>query len=146
MNEMAIRNILGKIPTYMRPPYSSCTEKSGCEKDMADLGYHVTYFNLDTDDYNKNTAATIQFAKDWFTGNMTKNNAKPTTDKFLSITHDILEQTANNLTEYMLSELTKLGYKAVTVGECLGDPEANWYRAADGYGNSTEVFSPLRIS
>lgn len=24
-NEMALRNILGVIPTYMRPPYSSCT-------------------------------------------------------------------------------------------------------------------------
>lgn len=35
-NEMALRNILGKIPTYMRPPYSSCTGQ--CETDMADLG------------------------------------------------------------------------------------------------------------
>lgn len=37
-----------------------------------------------------------------------------------------------NLTEYMLSTLTQLGYKAVTVGECLGDPAENWYRKADG--------------
>jgi hypothetical protein len=37
-----------------------------------------------------------------------------------------------NLTEYMLSTLTQLGYKAVTVGECLGDPADNWYRRADG--------------
>jgi hypothetical protein len=36
-NEMALRNIVGKIPTYMRPPYSSCTGQ--CETDMADLGY-----------------------------------------------------------------------------------------------------------
>lgn len=24
-NEMAIRNVVGVIPTYMRPPFSSCT-------------------------------------------------------------------------------------------------------------------------
>ena len=48
-NEMAFTNILGKFPTYMRPPYSSCTADSGCEKDMADLGYHISYFNLDSD-------------------------------------------------------------------------------------------------
>jgi peptidoglycan/xylan/chitin deacetylase (PgdA/CDA1 family) len=47
--EMAMSNIVGKFPTYMRPPYSSCTAASGCEQDMADLGYHVSYFDLDTD-------------------------------------------------------------------------------------------------
>ncbi|KAI8943583.1 hypothetical protein NX059_012514 [Plenodomus lindquistii] len=48
-NEMALTNILGKFPTYMRPPYSSCTAESGCQKDLADLGYVVSYFDLDTD-------------------------------------------------------------------------------------------------
>lgn len=47
-NEMALRNILGFFPTYMRPPYSDCTEASGCAADMADLGYHITYFDVDT--------------------------------------------------------------------------------------------------
>lgn len=57
-NEMALRNILGVIPTYMRPPYSSCTAGKapvltsiesrtdllacGCEADLLDLGYHIT--------------------------------------------------------------------------------------------------------
>lgn len=48
-NEMAIRNIIQKFPTYMRPPYSSCDEPSGCWKDLQDLGYVVTYFDIDTD-------------------------------------------------------------------------------------------------
>jgi peptidoglycan/xylan/chitin deacetylase (PgdA/CDA1 family) len=141
MNEMAIRNVLGKIPTYMRPPYSSCTEGSGCQQDLADLGYHITNFNVDTDDYNQNTPEDIQKSKDWFKGNITKDGASAEKgDKWLSIGHDILDQTANNLTEYMLSTLTQLGYKAVTVGECLGDPKANWYRSADGaVANSTQV-------
>jgi peptidoglycan/xylan/chitin deacetylase (PgdA/CDA1 family) len=134
MNEMALRNIVGKIPTYMRPPYSSCTAQSGCEQDMADLGYHVTNFNVDTDDYNQNTPENIQKSKDWFKGNITKSGATAANDKWLSIAHDILEQTANNLTEFMLSTLTQLGYKAVTIGECLGDPQANWYRTANGAG------------
>lgn len=43
-NEMALRNVVGVIPTYMRPPYSSCTAECGCEGDMEDLGYHITYF------------------------------------------------------------------------------------------------------
>ncbi|CAO2653228.1 Nn.00g026390.m01.CDS01 [Neocucurbitaria sp. VM-36] len=136
MNEMAIRNVVGKIPTYMRPPYSSCTTESGCDKDLTELGYHVTNFNVDTDDYNQNNANDIQKSKEWFKGNLTKNGASVANgDKFLSIGHDILEQTAMNLTEFMLSTLTQLGYKAVTVGECLGDPSENWYRTADGAGS-----------
>jgi len=48
-NEMALRNILGFFPTYMRPPYSDCTAESGCQDDMAELGYHITYFDVDTE-------------------------------------------------------------------------------------------------
>ncbi|TIC89407.1 Chitin deacetylase [Colletotrichum higginsianum] len=55
-------------------------------------------------------------------------SAKPaTTDNFLVIGHDIHQQTVYNLTEYMLQKFQ--GKKMVTVGECLGDPRANWYRA-----------------
>ncbi|KAH5128754.1 hypothetical protein HBH70_210270 [Parastagonospora nodorum] len=137
MNEMALRNVLGKIPTYMRPPYSSCTKESGCQQDMADLGYHITNFKVDTDDYNQNKPEQIQQSKDWFKGNITKAGATGEKgDKWLTIGHDILDQTANNLTEYMLQTLTQLGYKAVTVGDCLGDPKENWYRKADGAGVS----------
>ena len=46
-NEAALRNILGFFPTYMRPPYSSCD--ADCQSDLGTLGYHITYFDLDTD-------------------------------------------------------------------------------------------------
>jgi len=130
--EMALRNIVGVIPSYMRPPYSSCTAQSGCEKTMSDLGYHVTYFNVDTDDYNQDATDKIQNAKNNFKGNITAGGATPANSEWLSIAHDIHYQTAYNLTEFMLSTLTNLGYKAVTVGECLGDPAANWYRSSGG--------------
>ncbi|KAI6087080.1 glycoside hydrolase/deacetylase [Hypoxylon rubiginosum] len=127
-NEMAFRNILGRIPTYMRPPYSSCTEVSGCQSDLAALRYHVIYFDLDTDDYENDSPTLIQNAKDnydeFFAG------TSPATDDALVIAHDIHEQTVHNLTEYMLKDIQTRGYRAVTVGDCLGDPSANWYRQA----------------
>lgn len=142
-NEMALRNILGFFPTYMRPPYSSCTSASGCETAMANLGYHVIYFNVDTDDYNQDSATQIQNSKNWFRGNITAGGATPANNEWLSIAHDIHLQTAYNLTDYMLSTLTSLGYKAVTVGECLGDPSANWYRSSTG---STPSSSSVRTA
>jgi hypothetical protein len=105
---------------------------------MADLGYHVIYFDVDTDDYEHDAPNQIQSSKDWFRGNITQGGATAAGGAaWLDIQHDIHEQTANNLTEYMLSTLTQLGYKAVTVGECLGDPKANWYRTSSGGGAGT---------
>ncbi|KAG0641310.1 hypothetical protein HOY80DRAFT_745165 [Tuber brumale] len=124
--EMALRNILGFFPTYMRPPYSSCN--AACVATMGDLGYHITYFDLDTDDYNQNTPEKIQVAKNNFDNAINPSN--PAADAFLAIAHDIHQTTAQNLTEHMLKTLQQKGYKAVTVGECMGDPKENWYRAA----------------
>lgn len=50
------------------------------------------------------------------------------TDDFLVIGHDIHNQTANVLTEHMLQRIKALGFRAVTVGTCLGDAKENWYR------------------
>lgn len=129
-NEMALRNILGFIPTYMRPPYSSCTEASGCTTDLADLGYHVIYFDLDTSDYLNDDASLIQNSKNIFDNFWTGKTASDS--DALVIGHDIHFQTVYNLTEYMLQSLTAKGFSLVTVGECLNDPEANWYRSSSG--------------
>ncbi|KAI9892348.1 MAG: hypothetical protein M1814_001549 [Vezdaea aestivalis] len=127
-NEMAFRNLLGYFPTYMRPPYSSCN--SACQSALRTLGYHITYFDLDTDDYNQATPDKIQTAKNNFANALRGNS--PANSDFLAIAHDIHEQTARNLTKFMLDTLVAGGYRAVTVGECLADPIANWYRSAGG--------------
>ncbi|KAG7077227.1 chitin deacetylase [Colletotrichum scovillei] len=122
--EMAVRNIIGVFPTYMRPPYSSCTAACGCEGDMKALGYSIIYFDLDTADYLHDSATEIQQSKDIVTKAIA---AKPAaSDNFLVIGHDIHYQTVYNLTEFTLQKFK--GKNMVTIGECLGDPKANWYR------------------
>ncbi|KAM3071292.1 hypothetical protein ACMFMF_007763 [Clarireedia jacksonii] len=125
-NEMAIRNILGVIPTYMRPPYSSCTAECGCEADLKELGYHITYFSLDTSDYLNDSPTLISNSQNIFSKAV--NGSNPATDEFLVVSHDIHNQTSKVLVEYMLKSATEKGYRPVTVGTCLGDDEKNWYR------------------
>lgn len=127
--EMALRNILGGFPTYMRPPYSSCSVDSGCVNDMAQLGYHVVYFDVDTNDYNNATPDRAQLSKDIFDNAMAQH--EPTGRPLLVIAHDVHEQTVYNLTAHMLRRLFAADYRAVTLGECLGDHRANWYRFVD---------------
>lgn len=125
-NEAALRNIMGSFPTYMRPPYSSCLPRSGCREDLGKLGYHIVLYDIDTDDYKNDDPALIQRSKDIFDKAVSSGN--PHTKSWLVIGHDAHEQTVHNLTEHMLQTITRLGYRPVTVGDCLHDPRENWYR------------------
>ncbi|CAJ2506962.1 Uu.00g081480.m01.CDS01 [Anthostomella pinea] len=128
-NEIALNDILGYFPTYMRPPYSICP--TACENQLKTLGYHVTYFDLDTEGYLNDDPTLIQNSKDIWDEAVDGSN--PCQDNYLNIEHDIHYQTVYNLTDYMLASLFSHGYRSVTVGQCLGDPPENWYRA----GSST---------
>src|ERR1700712_996719 len=107
---------------------------------MAEMGYHVTYFDLDTEDYLNDSPTMIQKPKNNFLGNISSQAAS--NSDWLVISHDIHEQTAHNLTAFMLQNLQQKGFKAVTVGECLGDPQANWYRSSTGSPFTSTASSP----
>lgn len=135
--ETALVNLIGRFPTYMRPPYSSCT--TACQATMTALGYHIIYFDLDTDDYDN--LDNIQPSKDRVTAAIAGGGSS-----FLSIAHDIHQITTTNLVPFMLTSLRNAGKRCrllssslsllyvanlitvVTLGDCLGDPPANWYR------------------
>ncbi|KAG8408019.1 hypothetical protein J3459_018285 [Metarhizium acridum] len=127
-NEMAIRNIFGWIPTYIRPPFLECSAGSGCEKTLGDLAYHSISANLDTKDYMYDDPALIQRAKDRYSSTLSLNWKE---NSYIVLAHDVHEQTVHNLTEFMVHLARERGYKLVTVGECLGDPKENWYRWAE---------------
>jgi hypothetical protein len=75
--------------------------------------------------------AQIQASKDIFDQHMDEVNN--TDVHYITIAHDNHYQTAYNLTSYMLDYMKLMNYgTSVTVGECLGDPQENWYRNAGG--------------
>ena len=123
-NERAIANLIGKYPTYMRPPYSQCSSASGCQADMQALGYHRILFDLDTTDYLNPLPSQIGNAKNVVKAAL----ADPKAQDYLSIQHDVLQQSVTTLSPYFFDLIKAKGWKGVTVGECLGDPQANWYR------------------
>jgi peptidoglycan/xylan/chitin deacetylase (PgdA/CDA1 family) len=128
-NEMAFRNIFGWVPTYLRPPYGSCAGASTCLGTLNNLGYHVITWNVDTKDYMNDDPTLIQNSKNWFAGNVSNPAGG---NSYIELSHDTHQQTALTLVSFMLDTLIARGYKAVTVGECMGDPSANWYRDAGG--------------
>ncbi|KAK2736107.1 chitin binding protein [Colletotrichum kahawae] len=142
-NEIAFTDILGFYPTYMRPPYSICG--SECQGQMADLGYHITFFDLDTQGYLHTDPSQIGVSVNlWDQAMLAKT---PCNGSYLHIEHDIHQQIAQVLTPHILDSVVANGWKAVTVGECLGDPVENWYRRGNpGYNFNITAVSPTACS
>ncbi|KAL0936387.1 chitin deacetylase [Colletotrichum truncatum] len=119
-NEEVFAKVLGFVPTYFRPPYTHCD--GACLAALNELSYHVTDYNLDTKDWvdgGANSKATYANAI---------NGGNPSSDSFISLAHDIHSFTANGFVQYMIDVAKEKGYQFTTIGDCLGDPKANWYR------------------
>lgn len=131
-NEMAFRNLFGFFPTYFRPPYTFCTAASGCPAILNTFGYHIINLDVDTKDYLNDDPTLIQNSKNTFDQVVSTDSAH---HSYIELSHDVHYNTVINLTEYMIKTSLSRGYRLVTVGECMGDPPANWYRDAGGLGN-----------
>jgi hypothetical protein len=109
-------------------------------------------YDIDTLDWQGNyTAAELNFVNPL-------HATTPAKSSFVSLAHDIHNQTVTQLVPYMIQQAQQLGYQFTTVGECLGDPVSNWYRdpvtggpvqdplatmsAKASGGNATQISSP----
>lgn len=105
-NERAIANVIGKYPTYMRPPYGECDAKSGCLKDLHDMGY-TPLVGFDTQDW-MNAAGHIQksekLVKEFF------KNLGPA-GHALFCQHDTLAASVQELTTLILEEIKHKGFR-----------------------------------
>ena len=72
-------------------------------------------------DYNK--------ARQIFSGAVASGNPKGSS--FISLAHDIHQETVVTLVQFMIDQARKYGYELTTMGDCLGDAPANWYRNVD---------------
>lgn len=124
LTESAMANVFQRFPTYIRPPYGSCD--GACLSHLGELGYHVINWSVDTDDWRHQDDIAQAEAK--FAAGVNGNPGH------IVLSHDIHAATVDRLARYMLQTSRDRGLRFVTVGECLGDPAGNWYRAADGSG------------
>lgn len=122
-NERALVGVLGILPTYARPPYLSWGDATlGV---LAALGYHVASLDVDTYDWQGDYDA----ARRIFLDALARGGGG------IVLAHDIREQTVHELAAFMIREAKARGYQLVTLGECLGDDEKNWYRNSHDGGS-----------
>lgn len=103
--EDALHRIIGKKPTYMRPPGFECN--SACLKLMGKMGYHVIGENLDTQDWKN--VSNMQASKDVVSKAV--DGADPKKNNFIVLAHDIHEATVAQLAKHMIDKFKEKGYR-----------------------------------
>ncbi|KAJ5221458.1 uncharacterized protein N7469_010345 [Penicillium citrinum] len=121
MLEDEFLQILGYFPFYMRLPY--LVSNDAVLAAMAELGYYVIGVSIDTKDYENDDPGLIWKSFEKFRLELDVGGS-------IVLAHDVHMNTVEILVENMLKEIRSRGLKAVTIGECLGDPVENWYRSS----------------
>ncbi|KAJ5055454.1 vi polysaccharide biosynthesis protein vipA/tviB [Bipolaris maydis] len=135
--EMVLNDILGFFPTYMRPPFGQCGP--ACQKQMGELGYHVISWDMNPRDWQGN----YTYAEEVFVEKIQKNNSQ-NKKAWLNVAHDTQNRTVYTFTQFMINKAREYGYELVTVGECMNDPEENWYRDPLS-GNRPLILPPKEV-
>ncbi|GFF60146.1 hypothetical protein IFM61606_05802 [Aspergillus udagawae] len=130
-NEIALSDILGFFPTYLRPPYMSCT--TDCLTDLRDLGYHVANYDIDTLDWQEKYPNSQNIFKSAL------QSGNPKTNSLIPLAHDIHSHTVHDFVPFMIDYLKERGYTTALYGECLNDPPSNWYRYPSGSPSTTKT-------
>ncbi|ORY02266.1 chitin deacetylase-like protein [Clohesyomyces aquaticus] len=120
--ETALVNIIGKKPTYMRPPYLATG--GSVLSTMKNLGYRVITDDIDAGDWNNKTP---QQSEQLFTQAGAGGNGH------IPLMHEVYASTVNTLTPWLINWAKSNNLKIVTVAECLGDPDGAY---ASGTGSS----------
>ncbi|KAM0542280.1 hypothetical protein ACHAPJ_012888 [Fusarium lateritium] len=114
-------NILGKYPVYMRPPYFSFSDRT--LRVLGQLGFKVIIADIDTNDWLHQTIGDVEPSLEAYKDGLNNGGS-------IVLMHDVHINTVENILPQIIQATRQSGRKAVTVGECLGDPETNWYRTA----------------
>jgi peptidoglycan/xylan/chitin deacetylase (PgdA/CDA1 family) len=116
--ETALMRIIGRSPAYMRPPYGGHNERSVAM--LAKLHYKIILWDVDPLDWQRQL--------DQSTRAYEESSADPTVSHIV-LNHDVHDTTVLELMPWVLDWVKRRGYRAVTVGECLGESDPrSWYK------------------
>ncbi|KAF2673632.1 putative esterase [Microthyrium microscopicum] len=100
--EAAHLAILGKAPTYMRPPYLSTNDLA--ISTLQSLGYKIIEVDIDTQDWAEGPIGQIDLSIAWYEGNYTAGGT-------ISLNHDPYQPTAETFVPAIISYLASQGKK-----------------------------------
>ncbi|KAF9360750.1 hypothetical protein BGX26_007876 [Mortierella sp. AD094] len=119
----AVKDIIGVRPVYMRPPYGYVNDRS--ERYLHKNGYKIVNWSLDTNDWRH--PGNVQASMKAYRSALTRSDAH--SKGYIALQHDTIESTAESMAPAAVKYAKENGFKVVTVGECLGVSQNEWYRS-----------------
>lgn len=124
--EKVFRSILGKNPTYFRPPAGSYT--SSTLDTLGSLGYTVILWDIDSNDWQYDEVSSLSKEQSYYKNVIEKDNKKNPAGH-IALHHDVYKKTAEKLVPWVINYIKgKKNYKFVTVAECLGKTKGSAYK------------------
>jgi peptidoglycan/xylan/chitin deacetylase (PgdA/CDA1 family) len=119
-NDIALKQVLGVEPVYMRPPFGSYN--SDTLTALGSWGYKVIWINLSNRDASNSSFEAMKLAVDPILA-----NSNPLSSSFISLQHDSIPTSVEPWTQYLIDQVQRKGFRFVTTAECIGD-SGPWYR------------------
>ncbi|KAF9085097.1 hypothetical protein BGX23_009972 [Mortierella sp. AD031] len=116
----AVKKIIGVKPTYMRPPYGAVND---LVTKTVGAKYTIVLWDVDTNDWQH--PDDISKSVNEYEKYVSKTDGK---SGHIVLQHDTIQSTSELMAGQAIDHATKMGWKLVTVGECLGKPKSTWYR------------------
>ncbi|RPA75974.1 chitin deacetylase-like protein [Ascobolus immersus RN42] len=123
--ETAFKNILGKKPTYMRPPNGAAGGQ--VPNVMRQMGYRVINWDVDSGDWNNVGLGTSQ---------QRYQQAGSGGQGHIVLNHETVAYTVQQLVPWVINWAKQNNLRMVTVAECLGDTTGGLVDAPGGGGGS----------
>jgi len=125
--ELALRNILGVSPAFMRPPYGNYNDQ--IRQASLIRNQSLVIWDFDSGDSTGSTAAQSEAMYDQVAAQHPSN--------LLALNHETYQTTAEIVLPHAYSVLSAKGYKFVTVAECLGGLDPYMWRGTPSTRDST---------
>jgi peptidoglycan/xylan/chitin deacetylase (PgdA/CDA1 family) len=100
--EAAHQSIIGKAPTYMRPPYLSTNQL--VTDTLKSLSFKIVEVDVDTQDWAEGPIGQIALSIQWFEGNLTAGGS-------IVLNHDPYQPTADTFVPAAIAWLASKGLK-----------------------------------
>ncbi|CAO3606633.1 unnamed protein product [Mucor hiemalis] len=124
--ETIFRSVIGKTPTYMRPPTGALDNNALTV--LGNLGYKVILWDIDSNDWRYSGEASLANEQKHYK-DVIEKDAKKNPKGHIALHHDVFEKTAKKLTPWVIQYIkSKKNYKFVSVAECLGQKKSSAYK------------------
>ncbi|KAK5669049.1 hypothetical protein QVD99_004813 [Batrachochytrium dendrobatidis] len=130
-NDWMIQKVIGASPLYMRLPHGDTSPE--VIKQLMEMGYIVVGSNLDSYDLS---IGDVNDSGETALANFDKgHDGFPTSDiqvkSHITLNHEDVKNNHLGIRK-IIEKYRKIGYKFITVGECLSQPDPqSWYRVRD---------------